>query len=109
MVVSAVRAGLIRLRQRRLGIPSPQFRGPARETRTFLAAARKLLGPRLTAVQLFYDQCGLRPKIWAPHETQEKDFVISEDKPGFFNFLGIESPGLTSALAIAEFTRGQIV
>ncbi len=36
------------------------------------------------------------------HETTKHDFVLGEapDAPGFFNALGVESPGLTSAPAI---------
>ncbi|MBI2027937.1 MAG: FAD-dependent oxidoreductase, partial [Deltaproteobacteria bacterium] len=51
---------------------------------------------------LSYEMCGIRPKLRAPNETQEKDFVIAQDLPGFINLVGIESPGLTSALAIAQ-------
>jgi L-2-hydroxyglutarate oxidase LhgO len=49
--------------------------------------------------------CGIRPKIQAPHEAA-RDFVIhgpeTHGVPGLVNLYGIESPGLTSALAIAE-------
>ena len=71
----------------------------------FRKAAEKLLGP-LLAEQLEYDQCGIRPKLRARDEPAEKDFVISQDAPGLVNFVGIESPGLTSALAIAEYAEG---
>lgn len=54
----------------------------------------------LSAVDL--DYCGIRPKL-APAGTVT-DFIIQEEDgfPGFVNLLGIESPGLTSCLAIAE-------
>jgi 2-hydroxyglutarate dehydrogenase len=44
-----------------------------------------------------------RPKL-APKGSPFQDFVIRHEDgfPGFVNLLGIESPGLTSALAIAE-------
>ena len=32
----------------------------------------------------------------------EPDFIIRKDLPGFINLIGIESPGLTSAPAIAR-------
>ncbi|HWE25487.1 MAG TPA: NAD(P)/FAD-dependent oxidoreductase [Myxococcales bacterium] len=67
----------------------------------FLAAARALLG-HVRAEQLAYDSCGIRPKLRAPSDTGEKDFVVAEDLPGFVNLVGIESPGLTAALALAE-------
>jgi L-2-hydroxyglutarate oxidase LhgO len=48
---------------------------------------------------------GVRPKIHGPHEPAP-DFRIDgpaqHGVPGLVNLMGIESPGLTSALAIAE-------
>ncbi|QHE86389.1 NAD(P)/FAD-dependent oxidoreductase [Hydrogenophaga sp. BPS33] len=48
---------------------------------------------------------GMRPKIHGPHEPAA-DFVIqgpaSHGVPGLVNLLGIESPGLTSCMAIAQ-------
>jgi len=67
----------------------------------FLAAARALLGD-VRPEQLSYDGCGIRPKLRAPGDPDEKDFVVSEDLPGFVNLVGIESPGLTASLALAE-------
>lgn len=66
----------------------------------FAEAARKLLGD-IAAEDVEYDTCGIRPKLRAPGEKEERDFVIAEDLPRFVNLVGIESPGLTSALAIA--------
>ncbi len=66
----------------------------------FAAAARRLL-PGIREDDLAYDTCGLRPKLRAPGEPGERDFVIAEDLPGLVNLVGIESPGLTAALAIA--------
>ncbi len=70
----------------------------------FLAAARALLGD-IRPEQLAYDGCGLRPKLRAPSDPEEKDFVVAEDLPGFIDLVGIESPGLTAALALAERVR----
>jgi L-2-hydroxyglutarate oxidase LhgO len=47
---------------------------------------------------------GIRPKLQGRGESF-RDFVISEDLPGFVNLVGIESPGLTAAPAIAKFVR----
>jgi L-2-hydroxyglutarate oxidase LhgO len=74
---------------------------------SFLAAAVPLLGD-LRPEQLAYDGCGLRPKLRTPGDAEEKDFVIAEDLPGFVNLVGIESPGLTAALAIAERVRALV-
>lgn len=52
---------------------------------------------------------GIRPKISGPHETAA-DFVIQGPQvhgvPGLVNLFGIESPGLTSSLAIADAVAG---
>lgn len=51
---------------------------------------------------------GMRPKLQAPHEPAA-DFLIQAPQThgiqGLVNLLGIESPGLTSSLAIAEMTK----
>jgi L-2-hydroxyglutarate oxidase LhgO len=47
---------------------------------------------------------GIRPKLAAPGGTFE-DFLIEQPIPGFVNLMGIESPGLTSTLAIAEYVE----
>ncbi|CAN6616222.1 hypothetical protein TRVA0_006S02542 [Trichomonascus vanleenenianus] len=48
------------------------------------------------------DYSGIRPKIVGTAKFQ--DFVIRQEEgfPGFVNLLGIESPGLTASMAIAE-------
>ena len=49
---------------------------------------------------------GIRPKLQAPGELA-KDFVIQgpleHGVPGLVNLFGIESPGLTSSLAIGDY------
>ena len=66
----------------------------------FLAAARKLLGP-IDPSRCRWDGCGIRPRLGGKG-TGAHDFVFAEGSPGSLHLLGIESPGLTSALAIAE-------
>jgi L-2-hydroxyglutarate oxidase LhgO len=76
--------------------------GPAEHKHAaFLAAAQALLGP-LAPAQLSYDGCGIRPKLRGPDEAAERDFMICEGPAGCVHLLGIESPGLTAALALAE-------
>lgn len=67
----------------------------------FLRAAEELLGP-VDPKRLRYDGCGIRPKLRPPDELEERDFVILEEPTGCLHLLGIESPGLTAALALAE-------
>ncbi len=49
-----------------------------------------------------YDSCGIRPKLRRPEDTTDSDFVMSEEPQGVLHLVGIDSPGLTSALAMAE-------
>lgn len=70
----------------------------------FAASIRRYL-PELDPALLSPDTAGIRPKLQGPEEGF-RDFVIQEESgrglPGWINLIGIESPGLTSALAIAE-------
>jgi L-2-hydroxyglutarate oxidase LhgO len=70
----------------------------------FYAEVRKYW-PALQDGALQPGYAGMRPKINAPHEAAA-DFMIQgpaeHGVPGLVNLLGIESPGLTSSLAIAE-------
>lgn len=54
---------------------------------------------------------GIRPKISGPHESAA-DFLIQgpaeHGVPGLVNLFGIESPGLTSALAIGAHVAGMV-
>jgi L-2-hydroxyglutarate oxidase LhgO len=74
---------------------------PEAKRAAFAASAARIL-EGIRAEDLEYDTFGIRPKLRSPSDKEEKDFVIAEDKPRFVNLVGIESPGLTSALAIAE-------
>ncbi|MGB5284953.1 MAG: NAD(P)/FAD-dependent oxidoreductase [Polyangiales bacterium] len=63
------------------------------------AVARYL--PAIRPEHLTPDYSGIRPKLVGP-EGGFADFVIRmpESQPGFLHLIGIESPGLTAALAI---------
>jgi L-2-hydroxyglutarate oxidase LhgO len=67
----------------------------------FHEAAQRLLGS-FPKELLSYDSCGIRPKLRAPDEAEEKDFVLSTDAPGVINLVGIESPGLTACMDLAD-------
>lgn len=79
---------------------------PARADK-FYAAIRKYY-PALKdgAIQPGYS--GIRPKIQAPDEAA-RDFLIQgpddHGVPGLINLYGIESPGMTSSLAIANYVK----
>jgi L-2-hydroxyglutarate oxidase LhgO len=72
----------------------------------FYEAAVKFL-PFIRKDDIVPDMCGIRPKLQGVGEGF-CDFIISEDLPGFVNLVGIESPGLTAAPAIARYVK-QIV
>jgi L-2-hydroxyglutarate oxidase LhgO len=73
----------------------------------FLDSVSKFL-PQIGPDDLTPDTAGIRPKLQAENEPF-RDFVIKEETdkgfPRFINLIGIESPGLTSALAIAEIVK----
>ena len=72
----------------------------------FLDSARLLL-PELEIEDLRLAYSGIRAKLVAPDEHRVADFVITRDPavPEAIHLIGIESPGLTSALAIARHVK----
>lgn len=75
---------------------------PARAAPFYTAIRRYWPGLRDGALAPAY--CGIRPKIVPP--SQKQDFVIQTPRDhglaGLINLFGIESPGLTASLALAE-------
>jgi L-2-hydroxyglutarate oxidase LhgO len=67
--------------------------------------------PGLPAGSLVPDYCGIRPKLTGPGEGQA-DFMIAAEPdhglPRLVNLFGIESPGLTSSLSLAEEVVGYL-
>ncbi|KAL1985582.1 hypothetical protein VTN96DRAFT_7562 [Rasamsonia emersonii] len=82
---------------------------PARLQQALPEIQAYLPGVDVDAIAL--DYCGVRPKLSRGGANTSgksfKDFVIQEEEgfPGFINLLGIESPGLTSSLAIGEMVE----
>ncbi len=76
---------------------------PARAER-FYAAVRTYY-PELRDGSLQPDYCGIRPKLHGPGEPQP-DFMVQGPEAhgvaGLVNLYGIESPGLTASLALAD-------
>jgi len=74
------------------------------------ARGAKLLLPELEPSDLMPAYSGIRAKLTPPSQHGEKrvaDFIIERDSqfPNVVQLMGIESPGLTSAPAIAEHVR----
>lgn len=76
----------------------------------FHRAVRKLV-PEIPEESLVPDMSGIRPKLQGPGQPV-RDFVIREEAdrglPGFFNLVGIDSPGLTSSPAIARYVEALV-
>lgn len=92
--------------------PSDLAPRPARLKEAILMIKTYLPGVDESAIDL--DYCGIRPKL-APggggtSSTGSQDFYIKQEEgySGFVNLLGIESPGLTSCLAIGEMVKGML-
>jgi len=69
----------------------------------FYESAVKFL-PFIRREDVVPEMSGIRPKLQGPGEGV-RDFIISEDLPGLINLVGIESPGLTAAPAIARYVK----
>lgn len=76
----------------------------------FYAEVRKYW-PHLQDGALIAGYAGMRPKISAPYEPAA-DFMIQDPKDhgvaGLVNLFGIESPGLTSSMAIGALVAGML-
>lgn len=85
-------------------VEAPRYDVDPAKAEPFAAAVRRYL-PEMRAEWLVPDMAGVRPKLAGPGEGF-RDFVIAEESaagfPGLVNLIGIESPGLTAAPAIAE-------
>jgi L-2-hydroxyglutarate oxidase LhgO len=71
----------------------------------FYNSAKRFL-PFVGLEDLAPESAGIRPKLQGPGDDF-RDFVIKHEQeagfPGLINLIGIESPGLTAALAIARY------
>ena len=83
---------------------------PARANR-FYAEVRRYW-PALAADSLVPAFCGIRPKISGPDDPAA-DFCVQGPPehgiPGLVNLFGIESPGLTSSLALADHVISLVI
>lgn len=79
---------------------------PSKQEAFYLAAKKYL--PFLEYEDIAPEMAGIRPKTQKPGEPQ-RDFYIEDEAgrglPGFINLIGMESPGLTSSIAIAKYVN----
>ena len=89
-------------------VDSPEYQVDPRQAEEFYASIRGYW-PGLADGALQPDYAGVRPKLVGPG-MKAADFVIegpaTHGCAGLTNLLGIESPGLTSCLAIGELVAG---
>ena len=73
----------------------------------FFNSAKKFL-PFLEYEDIAPEMAGIRPKLQRPGEPL-RDYYITEERkrgfPGFVNLIGMESPALTSSIAIAKYVN----
>jgi L-2-hydroxyglutarate oxidase LhgO len=82
----------------------------ASKQEAFYKSARKFL-PFLEYDDISPEMAGIRPKIQKPGEPEADFYIMEESKrgyPGFINLIGMESPGLTSSIAIAKYVKNLI-
>jgi len=83
----------------------PEYQVDPGKRDLFWQSARRYL-PWLEPDDVTPEGAGVRPRVFGPGEAQ-RDFIIAHETgrglPGFVNLIGIESPGLTSSPAIAEY------
>ena len=73
----------------------------------FYKSAKKFL-PFLQFDDIAPEMAGIRPKIQKPGDPLRDFYIMEENKrgyPGFINLIGMESPGLTSSIAIANYVK----
>jgi L-2-hydroxyglutarate oxidase LhgO len=82
---------------------------PSKQEAFFLAAKKFL--PFLEPDDIAPEMAGIRPKLQKPGE-QIRDYYIMEESqrglPGFINLIGMESPALTSSIAIAGYVYNMV-
>jgi L-2-hydroxyglutarate oxidase LhgO len=79
----------------------------ASKQEAFYLSAKKFL-PFIEFDDLAPEMAGIRPKIQKPGEPLRDFYIMEESKRGFqgyINLIGMESPGLTSSIAIAKYVE----
>jgi L-2-hydroxyglutarate oxidase LhgO len=102
--------GRVRLGPSHHYIDSLDYSVDHRHKRLFYDSVKKLL-PAVDYDDLEPEMAGIRPKLQEAG-GDFRDFVIRDEAkrglPAFINLIGIESPGLTAAPAIAEYVAGLV-
>jgi glycerol-3-phosphate dehydrogenase len=75
---------------------------PSTPKRVFLEAAQKFL-PQISDDDLEYCCAGVRPKYTRRDGVSDFSITLDRRDPPLINLIGIDSPGLSASLAIAEY------
>jgi len=98
-------SGILRLGPNAYEVVNIEYDMDDRYQESFYLSVRNFL-PDLKRDDIAPDFAGIRPRLQRLSEPL-RDFVINEESdkgfPQFINLIGIESPGLTSSLAIAAY------
>ncbi len=83
-------------------VETPDLQVDSEKASAFAELACRFL-PELRAEHLHAEMAGIRPKLQGPGDPF-RDFVVEEarETPGMLHLIGIESPGLTAAGALAR-------
>jgi len=97
--------GRVRLGPNARYVEEVDYRVDETHKQAFYNSAKRFL-PLVELEDLAPESAGIRPKLQGPGEGF-RDFVIAHEEkagfPGLINLIGIESPGLTAAPAIARY------
>jgi L-2-hydroxyglutarate oxidase LhgO len=92
-------------------VESIDYNVDASKAKIFYESTRIFL-PFIQLEDINPDMAGIRPKLQGPGENF-RDFIIKDEAgdglSGFINLIGIESPGLTSALSIAKIVKNMVM
>lgn len=102
--------GSIRLGPDDQYVERPDYKIDPRKAALFYESVKRFL-PSIKCEDIVPDTSGTRPRLQGPGEGF-RDFIISHEEkysmPGFFNLIGIESPGLTASLSIAKMAASLV-
>ena len=97
--------GRVRLGPNARYVEAIDYRVDEAQKEAFYNSVQRFL-PHIELEDLAPEFAGIRPKLQGPEEDF-RDFVIAHEEkagfPGLINLIGIESPGLTAAPAIARY------
>ncbi len=87
-------------------VPSKKYYTEDKTPVDVFCNAARLFYPQIKEEDLKWGYSGIRPKLTADSGSSDFGIFIDRKLPPFVNLIGIDSPGLSSAMAIAEYVAG---